>query len=52
MVNGMIDVSCFAAAIIGDAVPRLGVVAIDGNLESNLRLVLEAPISMPQLRVD
>jgi hypothetical protein len=39
-------------AIIGDAVPRLGVVAIDRNLKANLRAVLKAPPCLPQLRVD
>lgn len=39
-------------AIIGDAVPRLGVIAVNGNLNANLRTVVELPASRSQLRVD
>ena len=37
----------FVQAIVGDAVPQLGVVAIDGNLAANLSLVIEAPFGFP-----
>jgi hypothetical protein len=42
----------FIEAIIGDAVPGLGVVAIDGDFASDPRLVVEAPFRLPQLRFD
>jgi hypothetical protein len=39
-------------AVVGDAVPRLRVVAIDGNLETDLRPVIEIPAGVTQRRVD
>ena len=39
-------------AIVGDAVPRLRVVAIDGNLQTDLRPVIEIPPGVAQRRVN
>ena len=38
--------------VIGDAVPRLGVVAVNGNLAADLCLVVVTPLGLPQLGVD
>jgi hypothetical protein len=38
--------------IVGDAVPRLRIIAINWNLQSDLGAVAEFPASSPQLRVD
>ena len=39
-------------AVVGDAVPGLGVVAINGNLEADERAVIQLPARREQLRVD
>ena len=44
--------ACVVQAIVGDAVPWLCVIAINWNLQSDLRAVVEFPASSPQLRVD
>ena len=44
--------ACVVQAIVGDAVPRLRVIAINWNLQSDLGAVVEFPVSSPQLRVD
>ena len=38
--------------IVGDAVPGLGVVAIDRDFAADLGLVVQTPLGVPQLRVD
>ena len=38
--------SRFVEAVVGDAVPRLGVVAVHGDLTTNLGLVVEAPVGL------
>jgi hypothetical protein len=44
--------ACVVQAIVGDAIPRLRVIAINWNFQSNLGAVVEFPVSSPQLRVD
>ena len=44
--------ACVVQAIVGDAIPRLRVIAIDWNLQPDLGAVVEFPVSRPQLRVD
>jgi len=39
--------ACVVQTIVGDAVPRLRVIAINWNLESNLGAVVEFPVSSP-----
>jgi len=44
--------ACFVQAVVGDAVPRLCVIAINWNFQPDLGAVVELPVSSPQLRVD
>ena len=44
--------ACVIQAIVGDAVPRLRVIAINGNLPSDLGAVVEFPVGSAQHWVD
>src|SRR5260370_31078889 len=44
--------ACVVQAIGGDAVPRLRIVAVNWNLQSDLGTVVEFPASSPQLQIE
>jgi len=44
--------ACVVQAVVGNAVPRLRIIAVNWNLLPDLGAVVESPVSRSQLRVD